>query len=201
MQESRIFELADRALDAVVGRIRDDQWDTTVPPWFATSADNRTPSLREIVAYHAYDDAWVPDMLAGRTMAEVGEQAYKGDLLGDDPRTSFSRIVDAAVAAALAADDPDLTVHCSFGDFTAQQFLWQANSFRGLRAHDIARVIGLERTAQVLPDELVQGLWDELSPVADEWRTYGVFPAAVPVPDDAPLLDRLLGLTGRDPSV
>ena len=27
----------------------------------------------------------------------------------------------------------------------------------------------------------------------------GVFPAAVQVADDAPLLDRLLGLTGRDP--
>jgi len=45
----------------------------------------------------------------------------------------------------------------------------------------------------------VQGIWDEISPHAEEWRAIGVFPAAVPVPDDAPLLDRLLGLTGRDP--
>ena len=82
-------------------------------------------------------------------------------------------------------------------DFTAQQYLWQANSFRGLRAHDIAAVIGVDAA---LPDQLVQGLWDELSPVADEWRTYGVFPPAVAVPDDAPLLTRLLGLTGRDPA-
>jgi hypothetical protein len=48
-----------------------------------------------------------------------------------------------------------------------------------------------------LPAELVQGLWDELTPHAEEWRTIGVFPAAVPVPEDAPLLDQLLGLTGR----
>jgi len=45
----------------------------------------------------------------------------------------------------------------------------------------------------------VQGLWDEISPHVEEWRAIGVFPAAVPVPDDAPLLDRLLGLTGRNP--
>lgn len=49
------------------------------------------------------------------------------------------------------------------------------------------------------PAGLVQGIWDEVSPHAEEWRAIGVFPAAVPVPAGAPLLDRLLGLTGRDP--
>ena len=48
------------------------------------------PTLREIIGYHAYDDAWVPDMLAGRTMAEVGADAFKGDLLGDDPKAAFA---------------------------------------------------------------------------------------------------------------
>ena len=65
-----------------------------------------------------------------------------------------------------------------------------------MRAHDIAKVIGVDPD---LPAALVQGIWDEVSPHAEEWRTIGVFPPAVPVPDDAPLLDRLLGLTGRDP--
>jgi len=40
---------------------------------------------------------------------------------------------------------------------------------------------------------------DELSPHAEEWRAIGVFGPAVNVPADAPLQDRLLGLTGRDP--
>jgi hypothetical protein len=51
-----------------------------------------------------------------------------------------------------------------------------------------------------LPADLVQGLWDELTPHAEEWRSIGVFPAAIPVPEDAPLLHRLLGLTGRQPA-
>jgi uncharacterized protein (TIGR03086 family) len=197
MRETTVFELADHTLNAVVAKIRDDQWDILMPASFASRGADHPPTLREIIGYHAYDDAWVPDMLAGRTMAEVGVEAFKGDLLGDDPKGGFARIVDQAVAAARDFDDPQRTVHCSFGDFTAQQYLWQANYFRGLRAHDIAAAIGVD---SALPDELVQGLWDELSPVADEWRTYGVFPPAVPVPDDAPLLTRLLGLTGRDPA-
>ena len=50
-----------------------------------------------------------------------------------------------------------------------------------------------------LPEPLVQGVWDEINPHAEEWRAIGVFPAAISVPDDAPLQDRLLGLTGRRP--
>jgi hypothetical protein len=65
-----------------------------------------------------------------------------------------------------------------------------------LRAYEIAKVIGADFT---LPNDLVQGIWDEISPHAEQWRKIGVFAAAVVVPHDAPLLDRLLGLTGRDP--
>ncbi len=197
MAETSVFALADHALNDVVAQIRDDQWELQMPASFATAASGHPPMLREVIASHAYDDAWVPDMLAGRSMAQVGEGAFTGDLLGDDPRGAFARIVEAAVAAAESLDDLERVVHCSFGDYPAREYLWQVSSFRGLRAHDIARVVGVDAG---LGDELVRGLWDELSPVADQWRVYGVFPTAVPVPDDAPLLDRLLGLTGRDPT-
>lgn len=194
MNETDVFVLADHALNRVVGQIRDDQWDMQMPASFARSGS--TPTLRTIIAYHASDDAWVPDMLAGHTMDEAGKDRFAGDLLGENPKAAFSAIVDKACAAASSLDDLERTVHCSFGDFTAREYLWQINNFRGLRAWDIAKVIGVDPT---LPDDLVQGLWDEISPVADEWRKFGVFAPAVAVPDDAPLMQRLLGLTGRDP--
>jgi uncharacterized protein (TIGR03086 family) len=196
MDEAKVFVLADRALNSVVAKVADDQWDIPVPPDFARAGSEHVPSLREIINYHAYDDAWVPDMLAGRTMDEVGQGAFTGDLLGADPKASFAALVDKACDAALALDDLDRTVHCSFGDFKAREYFWQINMFRGLRARDIARVIGVDFG---LPADLVQGIWDEISPHAEEWRAIGIFPAAVHVPAGAPLLDRLLGLTGRDP--
>jgi uncharacterized protein (TIGR03086 family) len=196
LTEPEVFVLADRAINSVVAQIRDDQWSREVPPNFMRRQSERTPTLREIVNYHAYDDAWVPDMLAGRTMDEAGRDNFKGDLLGDDPKGNFATIVEKAVAAAQALDDLERTVHCSFGDFSAREYLWQANNFRALRAHDIARAIGVEPD---LPDELVEGVWDEISPHAEEWRAIGVFAPAVPVPEDSPLMDRLLGLTGRRP--
>lgn len=195
MREQDVFVLADRALQRTVGQISPDQWSMTIPADFATTAAGPT-TLREVVNYHAMEDAWVPDMLAGRTIDQVGAAAYAGDLLGDDPVSRFGHWVDQAIAAVEKIDDLQRTVHCSFGDFTTQQYLLQTNYFRGLRAYDIARVIGADTT---LPDDLVQGLWDELQPVVDEWRTYGVVGPEVEVPEDAPLQDRLLGLTGRKP--
>ncbi len=196
MAEPDTFQLADRALTRVVARISPGQWDVVLPPTFATGSRPEPTSLRTLVNYHAYDDAWVPDMLAGRTMEEAGRDKFDGDLLRQDPVANFEAIVDRACAAAAAVTDLDAVAHLSFGDYSVREYFWQITSFRALRAHDIAREIGVDPD---LPEELVQGVWDEVSPHAEEWRAIGVFPAAVPVPESAPLLDRLLGITGRPP--
>jgi uncharacterized protein (TIGR03086 family) len=195
--EHDVFVRADRTLNDVVAKIADDQWDMRMPASFARRGTAEPPTRREIVNYHAYDDSWVPDMVAGKTMEEAGRDNFKGDLLGTTPKLAFAAVVDRACKAVREVEDLDFAVHTSFGDFSARDYLIQITYFRGLRAHDIARVIGVDPT---LPADLVQGLWDELSPVADEWRKLGAFPPRVAVPDDAPLQDRLLGLTGRDPN-
>lgn len=195
MTEQEVFVLADRALNDVVGQIKDDQWELPVPADFLLPGQD-SASLREVVNAHAYDDAWVPDMLRGVTMSEVGEEAFRGDLLGDNPRASFAILVDTACAAVEDLTDLDVVVHTSFGDYPAREYLWQTTSYRGLRAYDLALFLELEPD---LSDALVTGLWEQLHPVADAWREFGAFPARVDVADDAPLLDRLLGLTGRTP--
>ena len=66
MNEPEIFILADRTLNGVVTQIKDGQWAMEMPPSFATGQVDHVPTLREIVNYHAYDDSWVPDMLAAK---------------------------------------------------------------------------------------------------------------------------------------
>ncbi len=193
MTEQEVFILADEALLRVVEQIRDDQWELVVPD--KLSARRPGATLRQIINYHAYDEAWVPDTLAGKTIEEVG-QAHDGDLLGDDPKAAFARIVATAVATVRAFTDLDKIVHLSYGDFPAREYLQHITYFRGSRVYDIARFIGADTT---MPTDLVQGLWDELVPNAEGWRKMGVFGPAIEVPEDAPLQDRLLGLTGREP--
>ena len=196
MNEPAVFIMAEHALLRVINQIGDEEWAMVMPPEFSVVEPGRTVTLREVVASHAYDDAWVPDMLTGRTMDEVGMAKFDGDLLGEQPKESFTRIVEAACAAAGALDDLDRTIHCSFGDYTAREYLEQITSFRGLRAYDIAEVVGVE--SRLSPD-LVQGLWDEIYPQAEAWRAAGFLGPLVEVSEDADLHDRLLGLTGRQP--
>lgn len=201
MQEPALFALADRRLNEVVQQIGDEQWSLPIPEWIrlASTPDRSAMTLRTLVNYHAYDDIWVPDVLSGRTMAEVGADRWKGeDLLGADPKGSFARIVDAAVAAAgsLRPEDLQRTAHLSFGDFTVQEYFWQITQFRAFRAYEFAVLIGVDPT---LPIELVRGVRAQLEPHIEGWRAIGVFAPAVPVPADASEQDRLLGLTGRQP--
>lgn len=196
MDERQVFILADQTLKYVVDTIKDDQWDMVMPAEFAMAEKTDSITLRKVINYHAYDDAWVPDMFSGKTMEEAGKGKFDGDLLGNNPKESFANYVKTACDAVEKLENFDQVVHYSYGDFPASEALEHITSFRGLRAHDIAKVIGGDGK---LPEDLVQGLWDQISPQAEYWREMGVFGPAVEVPEDAPLQDRLLGLTGRQP--
>lgn len=196
MNPAEAFVLADQALNSVVQQISDDQWDMTMPAAFNRPDTGEPVTLRQIINYHAYDEAWIPDMFAGKAMSEVSPAALGDDLLGDDPRASFEALVAEGVRAAQELTDLDTVLHWSYGDFPAREGIWHVISFRGLRAVDIARVIGVD---DQLDPALVQAMWDEFEPQAETWRAMGVFGPKVEVAPTAPLQQRLLGLTGRQP--
>ena len=65
-----------------------------------------------------------------------------------------------------------------------------------LHGWDLAAAIGRDPG---FPAEIVQAEWELLAPQAASFREYKVLGPEVPVPQDAPLLDRLAGVAGRDP--
>lgn len=194
MDVRKLFVLSDHALTKVVDQIIPDDW-KKIPD--ITTYGDKKQTLREIVNYHAYDDAWVPDVLAGETAAEVGTK-YDGDLLGDDTKKNWHEIEDKAVAAVEALSDEDLNkvVHLSYGDFPAKDYLWHIATFRVYRAIEIAQFLGVDDT---LPEELVSGMYEILKPNAAALRQMGVFKEEIKVAEDAPLYDKLLALSGRSP--
>ncbi len=198
MTEPGVFVLADRAIADVVDQIKDDQWDIKLPDWFqiGTSQDRDQLTLKDIINYHAYDDAWVPDVLAGKTKEDVGAK-YDGDLLGADPKANFRAIATKAIQAVQNIDNLDKPVHLSYGDYPARVYLQHITCFRGFRIYELSRLIGISTT---MPKALVQGMWDQIEPVAEEWRGMGVFKPAITPPADADLQTKLLNLSGRSAS-
>jgi hypothetical protein len=192
VDERQIFILADQALMTAFERVKPGQWQLDIPEWFQTRRDQNQIDLRGVAGYHAYDEAWVPDTLAGRTIAEVGDR-YAGDLLGDDPAAGYRRLMELAIPAVEGLTDLDQPVHLTYGDYPAREYLWHISTFRGLRSYEINKLIGADTT---MPPELVQGLWSIIEPHAEEWRQIGVFGPALEPTADSPQA-RLLALTGR----
>lgn len=196
IREAEVFLLADEAAVGVYRQISGEQWDALLPPLFDMPGADVALPLRKVINHHAYDDAWVPDMLAGRTMDEVGKDHFDGDLLGDDPAGAVTRIGTAASDAARQVTDREAAVRCSYGDVPTWDYFWQLNIARTLGAHDVAKQIGVDCP---LTEELCQAMYEGTEPSAEMWRSFGIYREQVPVPDGASWRDRYLALTGRRP--
>ncbi|GAA3741317.1 hypothetical protein GCM10022239_16250 [Leifsonia bigeumensis] len=189
MDEKELFLQSDAALRSVIDRIAPEQLGLAAP---AEWSRKQNPTLRDILASHTLDELWVPDMLAGRTIEEVGDR-YSGDLLGDDPIASYDRAHDGATAAVDAHLDLDAVAHLSYGDFPVREYLVHISIYRAFQAWLIAKLLGIGYS---LPPELVEGLWEHVGPQVDALREMGVFPPEIAVAPDADSETRLLARVG-----
>lgn len=170
-----------RRLEAV----GDEQWSGPTPntEWDVTQLAN-----------HVVDEnLWAPGLLAGRTVEDV-QPEIPADPLGDDPVAAWRAACAASVAAAEAVD-LDATVHLSFGDFPAEEYLMQLFADHLIHAWDLARATGQD---EQLDPELVEAVlpwWADRQAVYQEAGVIGL-PIEL---DDASVQDNLIASTGRDP--
>jgi len=190
MDERELFILSNRDLLPVIQRIRDEHWGLKAPPNITWKPDQ---SIRDLVNYHIYDDAWVPDVLAGKTAEEVGDR-YEHLRTTMETAAEYPRWNRVAIDAVSGFSAMERIVHLSYGDYTAREYLTHVSLFRGLRNYDLATFLGF---AHSLSPELAQGLYEIVLPRAALLREMHVIGAEIPVPSDAPLLKKFLALTGR----
>ena len=192
MTIKELYTKANEAEQKVVAHIADDQWDLAMPQIIT----HEPMRLQEVVRYHIWDDAWIPDVLAGKTKEEVGavhEHLLK--LTTQELQTNFTIYNHRAIAAVRDLSDLDRIVHLSYGDFPAREYLQHNVSTRAFWSYDIARLIGADTT---MADDFVQALMDEFSPVIEGYRQRGLFPPAIEVANDASPQTKLLAMVGRE---
>jgi uncharacterized protein (TIGR03086 family) len=183
-----VLRLFRRGLDEFGRRVHAvgaDQWSAPTP---CTEWD-----VRALVNHLAVEQLWVPPMVDGRTVADVGDR-FDGDQLGDDPVAAWDAAA-AASAAAFGADGAlDRTVHLSYGDRPAREYCREMVLDLAIHGWDLARATGGDE--HIDPD-LAALAHEHLAPIIDNWQDAGIFARRLPVPDDADLQTRLLAMTGR----
>lgn len=183
MDVHEIYARCSAAFAAAVHAV-DGRWDapTALPGW----------DVRELVRHLVHEERWTPLLLDGSTIEEVGGR-LDGELLGDDPLPAF----DAAAAEALTAvrtTDMDRTVHLSFGDRPASEYVLQLSADHLVHTWDLARALGTDRT---LDGELVETLLDwYVGETEALYHRIGVIGPRIEATGEQA---ELLGRFGRDP--
>jgi uncharacterized protein (TIGR03086 family) len=179
------YEAAVDAFDAVVHQVPDDRWTAATP---CTEWDVRT-LLNHVVG----EQLWVVPLIDGRTVADVGSE-LDGDLVGDDPDGAWHHAASAAHRSLMQPGAVDRTVHLSYGDETAANYVEQLTFDALIHAWDLARGAGADDR---LPDGLVAWGLAWVTPVAELYASGGAFAAPVDVAGEASQQTRLLAMTGR----
>ena len=184
MDEGTAFRRASDGYVRLVRQVSESQWSVSTPcaEW----------DVRTLINHVAGEYLWVPELMTGRTVAEVGGR-LDGDLLGHDPLEALVSAAHAAQAAAAESDALTRIVHLSFGDVPGAEYLKQMAVDSVIHSWDLARAIAADET---LDPELVDFSYAELRQHAEDWRSGGAFGPATPAADDTPQ-SLLLALTGR----
>lgn len=168
-----------------VHRIGAGQWGAATP---CTDWDVRT-----LVNHVTVEQLWAPYVLAGRTIAEVGDR-FDGDQLGQDPVATWDGASTGALEAFSADGALQRTVHLSYGDSTADAYCREMLSDLIVHSWDLARGIGADER---LDEALVADVYTWTLPHADKLAATGLFAPQVPAPPEADQQTTMLAMFGR----
>jgi uncharacterized protein (TIGR03086 family) len=173
--------------DRLMHKIGPGHWDAPTPctEW----------SVWDLVNHLVYEQLWVPGLLAGATVAEIGNR-FDGDQLGDDPVGRWTASSRAARQAWLEPGVLARQVHLSRGATSAEQYCWEATVDLAVHGWDLAKGIGADHD---MSDDLAATLLRVVEPQIKYWHGTGIFDPPVPVPADADPQTRLVALLGRHP--
>lgn len=171
--------------DRRVALIRPGQWHDPTPcaEW----------DVRALVDHLVTEQLWVPPLLDGATIADLGDR-FDGDQLGDDPVAAWKSAAAAAREAFAAPGALHRPVELSYGRRPADGYCQEMTLDLAVHAWDLARGIGAD---DHLDEDLVRGVLRFVQPQAEQLAGTGLFAAPIEVSDDADPQTRLLALLGR----
>jgi uncharacterized protein (TIGR03086 family) len=171
-----------------VGRVQPHQWLAPTP-----CADWNVGALVDHVVRW---NTLVPDFLEGLSVAEMAAP-FERDVLGDNAAAAAAASARQALAAFTVEGALERIVHHPIGDIPGSQVLLLRLFDNTIHGSDLACALAID---EPIDPEVASLLYAVSETQRAEIRASGAFgPAEIPVPADADIQTRLLGLLGRGP--
>jgi uncharacterized protein (TIGR03086 family) len=188
-----MFLTAQGAFGERVHAVREDQWHapTTCSEW----------DVAALVSHLIDENQWVPPLMHGLDLESAGKVVEGSRSLPVDGGVG-SNLAEVWDEASLACADAfretgamERTVELSRGPTAATDYIGEMLMDHLIHAWDLGTSIGYDKP---LPADVVEAVYAMLKDF--DLSAFGdMFKPAVPVPDDAPTVDKLMALTGRQP--
>ncbi|MFV0526888.1 MAG: TIGR03086 family metal-binding protein [Acidimicrobiales bacterium] len=181
----RRYQQALFGFDAVARRMTADQWGAP------SKCDGWTN--REVAGHVIWG---VQRMAAGLGAAPSPAEAPEAEVAGADPTATWVKSRDLASRALDRQGALATVVESPFGPQPIDDLLRIMTADIYTHAWDIGAAVGID---PALDPEVAEDLYPMLAAFGDGLRSPGMMGPEVPVPGDAPIVDRWLGLLGRQP--
>ena len=185
-----MFLSAQRAFGARVRAIGADQWKLPTPDseW----------DVSALVDHLLDENWWLPPLAHGHDLDAAGKIVEAAEQAAGEDRAKAWEIASTKSADAVQEDGVlDRTASLSRGSTPMREYLGEMIFDHVVHAWDLGTAIGY--SGDPLPEEVVAAVYEMAKPMAPMLAGSGMFADPVDVGDDAPALDKLLALTGRDP--
>lgn len=184
MDKKQLYQKAEENLTSFIKAIKDDQWQdqSTCSEW----------TVRDLVNHLVGENLWLAELLAGKSMSEVGN-SLDGDLLGEDSVEAWQESSEKAWEQVDKISDLDKEIELSSRTITVEGYLEEMIFDKTIHGWDVAKSTGQN---DELDQELVDYLYDKWAGRIDLAET-GVFGPPIQVAEEADKQTKLLGVLGR----
>ncbi|MBC7546934.1 TIGR03086 family protein [Candidatus Saccharibacteria bacterium] len=165
------------------------------PDHYANPTPDADWTARDLVEHMVTELSWLPDLLEGQTIGEVGDK-YDADFIDDtvsDLSVVWQNAADRADAAVLDVD-PEEVAHLSYRDVSIENYLEQAASDQLIHAWDLAEAIGMSVVFDV---DVISAVTAYANRNQSNMAGSGMFGAPLSVDAAETAQTKLLALFGR----
>lgn len=188
------FLRAQRAFGERVHAVTEDQWNAATPDTEWNVAD--------LVSHLVDEHRWAAPLVHGHDLDSAGKIVHGSRNLpvhggvGANLAEEWDEAATGSADAFSGDGALERTVALSRGATSARDYMTEMLFDLVVHSWDLGTAIGY---SGALPEDLVEMTYGAAKGMAGELAASGLFHAPVEVAEDAPLIDKLVAVTGRQP--